>query len=627
MNRFICAAIVVIISTNLADGQDKCPNFKIAVVNKGVYDDSTLYYLNKIHDKNLTLEEWISDIDSKIISELDKSGYTNLEFFSPTLSPGTEPDLFFLWDLILWSVNKDNPNDEYADAYFKDGVLYHTNHIKAFKVSSQLEIASLCVPIRNFVLSRNSAVSTNITQVIMNLIHHDNWPMDRHIWQWESKHPVPAREPNMEIRYQKEFLSLLDEESRKTEIYIKVKNCHGQYVYEEFNGQPVYFLKEMERLEYKDDPGNRCQIGPDWGIFSTVFTSEDLGAIGEYKVKKGIEPSIEKTIYKTCGIGNNSLIEVEGEIKVLGLELQVEPDRNTINVGEKTSILIDLHELDPDGTEILSCEGKEVDVQVTGVVDGTISHESGMITLNEAGVAFIEYTAGEKDRYIQITATFTPPGFPETITGEASITVRKPEGDFNGIIMYQRQVHWEEEEKSTYSKISVAVDLVENASIIIAAHYLRTIADSEGASELFEAKPLSGNFSMTMKKITVITDKEGNWTKIVDTWQGDKMMKPDEGSNILLTIQPQKTYYILQTEIFFPPIEGTTETSSSDGANWTSEADPWVCNASFEFEGQTDGNSVDGNWSKPATGPIAVLPLSGFIQGATWNWSMSRRNK
>jgi len=242
------------------------------------------------------------------------------------------------------------------------------------------------------------------------------------IWQWESEHLAPAREPKMEIRYEKEYLSLLDEESRKMEVYIKVKNCRGVYVYTEYNGQPVYFLKEMERLEYKD--GKKCNFGPDCDKFSTVYTNSEYEAIGEYKVIKGLEPTEEKPRFKTCGIGNNSLIEHEGEIIVLGLKLEVEPDRNTIHNGEQTSIQIDLHEIDPEGTEILSCAGKEVEVKVTGLVDGSVTHKSGKITLNEVGVAFIDYKAGQQDQQIKISATFTPPGYPEEVKGEATINVK-----------------------------------------------------------------------------------------------------------------------------------------------------------------------------------------------------------
>jgi len=115
----------------------------------------------------------------------------------------------------------------------------------------------------------------------------------------------------------------------------------------------------------------------------------------------------------TGGTGTNS------EKNYSILELQVEPDRKTIYNGEQTSIQIDLHEIDPEGNEDLNCGGKEVTIQVTGLVDGTISHRSGKITLNEAGVAYIDYMAGQRDKQIRIIATFTPP---ETYTNENPVT-------------------------------------------------------------------------------------------------------------------------------------------------------------------------------------------------------------
>jgi hypothetical protein len=613
-----------------------CPKLRIGVYLNDIFAaDTTAGYLNTTHDKNYTASEWAAEIESYILETLSSAGYNNLEFFRTTPDSDEDMDMEFRFSLYPWTVDGEEKIPAYEVKYVDPVTGWEVTEYRApvydpqlaFLMYSSLVVCSPCVPLMTYIISIEKAIETNIYQLIKNLIYHYNFPLDLTIHNWEAKHPAPARKPQMEIRYQKEYLSLLDEETRKMEVYIKVKNCYGKYVYDKFHGQPVYFLKEMERLEYKDDPGNRCQVGFDWGIFSTVFTSEDFGAIGQYKVKKGIDPSIEKARFKTCGIGKNSLIEVEGEIKVLGLELEVDPDRSTVNVGEKTSIQIDLHEIDPDGTEILSCEGREVDVQVTGVVDGTISHESGKITLDEGGVAFIDYEAGENDRKIRINASFTPPGYPETVTGEATITVRKDEGDFNGTIMYERQVHWEDEAKSTYSTIFKKVDVVENASINVAAKYLRTITDTQGKSELFEAKPLSGNFSASVTKVTVVTDHHGDWTKTVETWQGDKMMDPESFSNILLTVEPQKKNYILQAEIRFPGIEGDTEYTTSGGAHWTTDTEPWGLNASFEYEGQTDGNSVNGHWSQPATGPILVLPSSGFIPGATWNWSMSRAKK
>lgn len=436
MSHRILTALVILLLFHFGhvSGQgDQCPKFRIGVYLNSIYAaDTTAGYLNENHNKNYSASEWASEIESYILETLNSAGYDDLEFFIPGSNPGEDMDMEFRFSLYPWSVDKDEIIPPYEVKYVDPVTGWEVTEYRApvysqqtaFLMYSSLVVCSPCVPLMTYIISIEKAVETNIYQLIKNLIHHYNWPLDLTIDRWESKHPAPARKPQMEIRYEKEYLSLLEEESRKTEVYIKVKNCHGQYVYDKFHGQPVYFLKEMERLEYKDDPGNRCQIGLDWGIFSTVFTSKEFEAIGVYRVKKGVETSIEKPRFKTCGIGTNSLIEHEGEIIVLGLELQVEPDRKTIYNGEKTAIQIDLHEIDPDGTEILSCAGKEVDVKVTGLVDGTVSHKSGMVTLNEVGVAFIEYKAGQQDKQIKITATFTPPKYSEELKTEATISVK-----------------------------------------------------------------------------------------------------------------------------------------------------------------------------------------------------------
>ncbi|MBE0678791.1 MAG: hypothetical protein IH592_08500, partial [Bacteroidales bacterium] len=565
------------------------------------------------------------------LETLNSAGYDDLEFFLPSASPGTEMDLEFRFSLYPWSVNGEEIILPYEVKYVDPVTGWEVteyrapvyNQETAFLMYSSLVVCSPCVPLMTYIISIERAVEGDIYQLIKNLIYHYNWPLDKNINDWEARHPAPARKPKMEIRYEKEYLSLLDEESRKMEVYIKVKNCHGDYVYDKNFGQPVYFLNRMERFEYKD--GGKCTTGPEWGLFSTVYTNSEYEAIGEYRVIKGVEPTIEKPRFKTCGIGNKSLIEHEGEIIVLGLELKVEAERKTIFTGEKTSIQIDLHEIDPEGTEILSCAGKEVDVKITGLVDGTVSHGSGKITLNEVGIGFIDYEAGENDKQIKVSAAFRPPGYPEEVTGEAVITVKKTDGDFNGTIMYERQVHWKDESEDPSGKTFKSVDLVENATIHVAARYLRTIRDSDGLRELYEAKPLAGNFSVTMKKTVILTDNKGHWTKNVDAWQGDEMMKPESGSNILLTIEPQKKSYRLQIAVYFPSIKGTTEISSSRGVNMEMEAaDVWRCIATFEVDGSSDGNIVIGHWSQPAIGILAVSGISGLYPGTTWNWTLGR---
>ena len=104
-------------------------------------------------------------------------------------------------------------------------------------------------------------------------------------------------------------------------------------------------------------------------------------------------------------------------------ELLVEPYRKLIYNGEQTTISIDLHEFDSIGLMIQGFR-QEVMLEVTGLVDGTITHKSGKIALDDAGIAWIDYKAGQKDKQIRISATFTPPGYPEEVKGDATIIVK-----------------------------------------------------------------------------------------------------------------------------------------------------------------------------------------------------------
>ncbi len=106
------------------------------------------------------------------------------------------------------------------------------------------------------------------------------------------------------------------------------------------------------------------------------------------------------------------------------------------------------------------------------------------------------------------------------------------------------------------------------------------------------------------------------------------MMKPESGSNILLTIVPRKQSYRLQFEVYFPTIKGTTEITTSRGVKIEMEAENgWRCSATFEVDGSSDGNIVTGHWSRPVIGNQAVTAPSGMYPGSTWNWTLGRAKK
>lgn len=425
MKKTIWAAsfMMAVFYLNLTGQGDQCPNFKVAISCRNVVNDSTLFYLNKIHNRNLTLDAWISEIDAKFVEELSNAGYTDLDFFAEKSNPGTDRDILFAYDIILWSVNKDNPENKYADAYFKDGVLYFDNQKIVFRVRTQVDIISNCIPIMTSPIINEEWISDDIFLCVKNVVGK-NWPLDRQIWYWESQHQAPARNPRMFVYFEKDYLSLLDQDSRRMNVTIKVKNCRDQYVYNQFHSQPVYFEKETERLHSKSSI--KCTDGPDVRGFRTIMTNKDYEAICEYSNKNGLEPAREMVHFFTCGIGS-AFVSADHEIIIRGLELLVEPWRTTIHNGEKTTISIDLHEKDPDGFKYPAVD-QEVEIKVTGLVDGTLSPE-GKVTTDEMGVAWIDYRAGQEDKQIKITATFTPPGYSEKVTTDATINVKPLEYD------------------------------------------------------------------------------------------------------------------------------------------------------------------------------------------------------
>ena len=416
-------ALVFLFYSALEGQSSQCPNFKVAVSCRNVVNDSTLFYLNKIHNRNLTLDAWISEIDARFVEELSNAGYTDLNFFAAKSNPGTDRDILFAYDIILWRVNKDNPDNKYADAYFKDGVLYFDNQKIVFRVRTQVDIISNCIPIMTSPIINEEWISDDIFLCVKNVVAK-NWPLDRQIWYWESQHLAPARNPKMFVYFEKDYLSLLDQDSRRMNVTIKVKNCRDQYVYNQFHSQPVYFEKETEHLHSKSSI--KCTDGPDRAGCRTILTNKDYEAICEYSIKNGLEPAREMVHFFTCGIGS-AFVSADHEIIIRGLELMVEPWRNTIHNGEKTTISIDLHEIDPDGFKYPAVD-QEVEIKVTRIVDGTLSPE-GKVTTDEMGVAWLDYRAGQEDKQIKITATFTPPGYSEKVTADATITVKPLEYD------------------------------------------------------------------------------------------------------------------------------------------------------------------------------------------------------
>jgi hypothetical protein len=125
-----------------------------------------------------------------------------------------------------------------------------------------------------------------------------------------------------------------------------------------------------------------------------------------------------------------------------------------------------------------------------------------------------------------------------------------------------------------------------------------------------------------VKLVNRFTGKDGGFGyEQVENWQDSGMLND---LRLLLTINPKTKEYTISSQIITPSKEGTSELTYSNGKKVKLNTGDWAINGSLDVEGKTDGSSVTGNWSKPATKDTAVTNTGGMVSGAVWNWSLKR---
>lgn len=291
-------------------------------------------------------------------------------------------------------------------------------------IASSLTANSNCIPNRNWVLDAYDGKDSQLKQTIKNLVSQFR-PMDRNIIQYEKNHPSPPRDPELNIQIEKDFISPLGKESRITEVYAKVYDCRGLLVCDTgTGGQPVYYQDKIDRLDLKI---GRNEGGYHIGNFMVIITNKECENTGKYKLEKGVDPERKSIRFKTCRLGSGPIIEEEKELIIRGLEVEVKPDRKEIHPDEHTDIVIIFSETEPDGIKH-PVEGKEIQVELTGLEDGTIKAKDGYTT-NRDGKVVLDYKAGDLDEKITVRAWFEPPDYPDKAEGKASVTVKPDDHD------------------------------------------------------------------------------------------------------------------------------------------------------------------------------------------------------
>ena len=407
MKKIVSIFIGVLISATFSLGQlDDCERTKVGV-SVNIVDDSRNYEWleNDFGSRpNSAWNGYVANMLVQILSEYEP----NITFFS---IDAVSDDYHYIFRANLTLAIVDEEYSEQTGYYVHASLFANAN----------------CIPSRNWggggYLPSSHGEDRELKQAMKNLASKF-WPMDRNILLHEKRHPSAPRKPELIIQIEKDYISPLDKESRKTMVYAKVYDCRGHLVCDKTgNGQPVLYQDKIDRLSLK----NRCcEGGYHSGNFMVIITYKDCNNEGEYKLKKGLEAEKKTIRFKTCQLGGPIVAE-EKELIIRGLELNIKPDRREIFIDEGTEIVITLNETDPDGNKY-PVAGQELKVYHSGLVNGTL-RPRGPYTTDENGEVLLDYRAGDRDSRIDITASFQPPEYPDKADNHSSIIVKPMEYD------------------------------------------------------------------------------------------------------------------------------------------------------------------------------------------------------
>ncbi|RZN44139.1 MAG: hypothetical protein EFT35_00460 [Methanophagales archaeon ANME-1-THS] len=223
----------------------------------------------------------------------------------------------------------------------------------------------------------------------------------------ETTHPVPPRDPNIEITLDPERVSPESELSRKSLIIAKVTNCNGEPVYDRYRNQRVFFQKTTERgmvrtkvvgeypLELKD--------------YEFDYTIKDGIAHAHYTLTKGIEAGEDKVTIVTFGRGLKR-VTATAIIKINGIGIEVKPEKSELAPRQDTLIHIDLYEEDKEGNR-KPLEAKVVHVDKRSLKDSELiplgaTDMLGNPKTDYRGRATLKFIAGKKEGLIKIPVTY-----------------------------------------------------------------------------------------------------------------------------------------------------------------------------------------------------------------------------
>lgn len=412
---------VLFLTPALSHAQNEnCPKIKVGVkleVYDWVFNQLNMDYSPKSNP------EWLRYLESELMRIL-KENSPELEYISLSANPSADHD--YLCSFLISLSGGGEDIEVYPEETIIDGddifivpPVYRSEYT-VYRVWLALIVNSHCFPNRRYILKIENGISQDITKAIYSSLFGFGRSITYVLYERESTRPVPPREPRIDTWIDGEYLSPLKLETRKIKIYEKVLSCNWQPAYEKFyHAQPVRFPDKTDRGDFF--PADGCKRELNNGEFEYILVNEEGNAVGEYTLEKGLDPLKEEITLSTCPLGNKPNIERKVEVIIRGLEMTVVPEKKRIFKGETTEIKIDLHEVDPDGNKY-PADNQHIEIKVTGLVDGSIDPQE-KVTTDGKGLAAITYKSGQKEKKLKITATFTPPDYPDKVTAVAEISL------------------------------------------------------------------------------------------------------------------------------------------------------------------------------------------------------------
>lgn len=592
---FLMGFLTICLPQSLQAQQGPCSEPKVAVLLEEIIDEvfDHLYRQHPFQPK----EAWLRQIQEKVMQELRKNS-PGTQFISASGKPSEDCDYSFNYILRLIGAGEE-----------KEIAGLKTSAYTAYFMISELKTIGKCNVLDKAFNHAVTKDNPDIFQTIeQNIAAHGN--IGHLIREHEDSHPVPPRGPELEVSQEPEKVSPLEEET-ELDIKIKVINCEGESVYDKRHGQPVLLPRKTDRGELKPTKGFNQDSKVTENFVMLIITSPE-GASATYTLKKGTDPGLEQIKISTCGL--EKIAVAETEIHISGLEIKVTPRRRTLRPGEKTQIQLEFNKVDKEGNKE-SVVGKKLNLEVKGLVDGSVSPEDDIQT-DENGKATLTYWAGDSDKKVTFQAEYHPKDFTETVKGKAVVKVFR-EAVWTGTVTYRRSYDRNWKGKSPDGATVTAQETVsEHADIQIHGWtYSHSYDDSTGTDLYYEGdeNSVTGSYSGSYKRIYTVQDPSGGWTN-TDTASCHGTIR--DSGHLVINNEEMKTYLSVGLSMVGgEKCQGQSKYSSS-GGSYTLEFD-WANQHQFAGYDSLETN-ISAKNPQTVTGSYSIPSL-----GITWTWNLS----